>query len=373
MATYLADIAIIGGGIAGLSLAAAMAGPRRVVLVESEATLAHHTSGRSAQQMQPTYGPAPVRALTAASLQLIPEIERSVGRSLLSSRPLIWCGLDGEEVSLRELVSSNLGLREASVAEAVRRLPVLNEGALRSAAVDENAMEVDVPALLDHYTATARSNGTQILLSSPLTSASRWGHSWVLQAGPNRIFADTVVNASGAWADNVAALFGKSPQGLRPYRRTVTVAEPLGRSVDPNWPMCCDMGGTFYFRPQGRNILASPIEDIPCEPQDAAYSPADVARVKERINSLTDLALGPSLTSWTGLRTIAPDGLPVIGRDPEDPSFYWLAGQGGYGIQTSPALAELVAADLANERSRLDTAALEAFEHLSPARTAGLP
>lgn len=373
MATYLADIAIIGGGIAGLSLAAALAGSGRIVLVEGEATLAHHTSGRSAKQMQPTYGPAPIRSLTAASLQLIPAIERSVGRLLLSPRPLIWCGLEGEEVSLRELVSSNPGLREASVAEAVSRLPVLNERLLRSAAVDENAMEVDVPALLDHYAAKARRNGTQILLSSPLTSANRSGHSWVLQAGEHRIFAETVVNASGAWADKVAVLFDKPPQDLQPYRRTVTIAEPLGRSVDPHWPMCCDMGGTFYFRPQGRNILASPIEDTPCEPQDAAYSAADVVRVKDRINSLTNLALGPSLTSWTGLRTIAPDGLPVIGRDPEDPSFYWLAGQGGYGIQTSPALAELVAADLVNGKSQLDIAALEAFDHLSPARTAGLP
>ncbi|RFA23557.1 NAD(P)/FAD-dependent oxidoreductase [Subtercola boreus] len=344
------DIAIIGGGIAGQSLAASLGRSQRVLLLESENTLGYHTSSRSASQMQPSYGPAEIRALTAASLTLMPDIEQTLGTSILSPRPLIWCGLRGSDQQADEVVASVPDARLGSVAEAVERLPALRADALASAAFDDNAKEVDVAALLSYYQRVLRSNGVSVLGGARLTAASpeaeKTADGWRLEAGEHTISARVVVNAAGAWADTVAGLFGKEPRGLQPYRRTITVAPSTARQVDPGWPMACDVGNSFYFRSIGSDILASPLEDTKSDAEDAQPLPEIIELVKQRINTVTDLELGSSRRSWTGLRTMTPDGLPVVGRDTDDPSFYWLAGQGGYGIQTSAALGRMVAADL---------------------------
>lgn len=377
MTRYEADIAIVGGGIAGQSLAAALvelgggdtggsgASPR-VVVIEGEGTLGYHTSSRSASQMQPSYGPAEIRTLTAATLALMPGIEQTLGTSILSPRPLIWCGLRGSSAQVDSVLASVPDAREGSIDEAVSRLPALRRSALESVAFDENAKEVDVTALLGHYQSRMRSGSVTVLHGSRLAGASPTADGWSLTAGSHEVRARVVVNAGGAWADPLAALFGKEPRGLQPYRRTITVAASTTRTVDPAWPMACDMGDTFYFRPSGAEILASPLEDLASDAEDAQPRPSEIDAVKERINAVTDLALGTSTRSWTGLRTLSATGLPVVGRDPADPTFYWLAGQGGYGIQTSAALARLVAADLLGRPAALGAPADAAFARLAP-------
>ncbi len=370
--TTTADIAIIGGGIAGLSLAAAIGARARVVLLEAEPRLHHHTSSRSAEQMQPTYGPTPVRRLTSASIPRVQAVAERLGRPIFTPRPLLWVSTTADRAHLDELLATVAGLEELEPTEAVRLLPALRPDAVHAAGIDRSAVEVDVPALLEAYRAAAVDAGTVVLTSSRVERADRVGDTWRLDAGASVVEAPVVVNAAGAWVEHVAALFGAAPRRLQPLRRTVAVAVPTGRAIDPSWPMAADALDTFYFRPRGAAVLASALEDEPSEPEDAQPRPDVVATVLERVNAVTDLALSDAATSWTGLRTLAPDALPVVGRDADVPGFYWLAGQGGYGIQTSAALGAVVADDLLGTPSAIP--GLEGVLHdLSPARAALRP
>jgi D-arginine dehydrogenase len=343
--TYTADIAIIGGGIAGLSLAAAIAGRASVVVLEAEPELFHHTSSRSAEQMQPTYGPAPVRALTTASIPMVEARADRAGAPIYVPRPLLWLHYEQTRDAFEALLGSVPGLTPIGADEAVRLLPALDRAPLADAAIDASAVEVDVPTLLEWYRADALVAGTRILTGSRVDRAERRGDLWRLTAGSTSVEAPVVVNAAGAWVDHVAALLGARTRGLTPKRRTVAVA-PAARPVDPRWPMAADVADRFYFRPRGETVLASALEDTVSEPEDARPYDEVVRTVLARVNAVTDLALGTPISTWTGLRTISPDAVPVVGFDGEVPGFYWLAGQGGYGIQTSAALAQVVAADL---------------------------
>jgi D-arginine dehydrogenase len=340
-----ADIAIIGGGIAGLSLAAAIGRRASVVVLEAEPELFHHTSSRSAQQMQPTYGPAPVRALTTASIPMVEAKADAAGVPIYMSRPLLWLHYEQSPDRFDALLATVPGLAAIGADEAVRLLPALRREPLVDAAIDSSAVEVDVPMLLAWYRADAVETGTRIITGARVTAAERAGDVWRLAAGAETVEAPVVVNAAGAWVDHVAALFDVRPRGLTPKRRTVAVA-PAGRPVDPRWPMASDVADRFYFRPRGEAILASALEDVPSEPEDAQPHDDVVQTVLERVDAVTDLALGTPMTTWTGLRTLSPDTAPVVGFDDAVPGFFWLAGQGGYGIQTSAALAQVAAADL---------------------------
>jgi Glycine/D-amino acid oxidases (deaminating) len=367
MDTHEADIVIIGGGIAGLSLAAALKGPGRVLLLEAEPSLAYHTSSRSAAQTQPTYGPPAIREVTAAALGLLGEIEERIGRRILTPRPLIWCEFE-DGGGLANLSLTVPGVVPGTVEEAVRRLPALRADVLTGAAFDEGAKQVDVAALLAHYERTAIAHGVEIVRDFRVDAAVRTGGGWIIRSGERTARAAAVVNASGAWADTTAAIFGVAPKGLVPHRRTVTVARAEGMPVQPDWPMAVDVGGGFFFRVEDGAILASPMEEDPNPAEDAVARIEDVERVKRRVNAATHLQLGDSLRSWAGLRTHPYDGIPVVGWDPDEPTFFWLAGQGGYGIQTSAALARLAAASLLRTPSGLDPATEAAFSTFSPAR-----
>ena len=365
--TIRADIAIIGGGIAGLSLAAAIGGRASVVVVEAEDALFHHTSSRSAQQMQPTYGPAPVRALTAASIPMVEARADAAGRRIYVDRPLLWLHYDAAAPERFErLLATVPGLTAIGADEAVRLLPPLDRAPLVDAAVDLSAVEVDVPVLLGWYRDDAVAAGTRIVSGSRATRAERVGEVWRVAAGTEAVEAPVVVDAAGAWADAVAALFGVRPRGLVPKRRTVAVA-PAARPVDPRWPMAADVADRFYFRPRGEAVLASALEDVPSEPEDAQPLPEVVATVLERVDAVTDLRLGTPIATWTGLRTLSPDTVPVVGFDDAVPGFFWLAGQGGYGIQTSAALAQVAAGLLLDADHGLEGLA-DVPAQLSPGR-----
>jgi D-arginine dehydrogenase len=367
MTQLASDVVIVGGGIAGLSLAAAIGGRRSVVLVEAESSFAFHTSSRSAQQMQPTYGPAEVRAITRASITLVQQIARSSGADILSPRPLLWCGFGDTETSLADVIAHVPGVSELTTTQALQMLPVLRGDLLVYAGIDRDAHQVDVPALLGWYQAQAERAGATLITNAPVRLATRTGGSWIIDAGEHRVSSPVVVNASGSWADSVASLFGQQPKGLHPYRRTVVIADARGAAVDPDWPMAGDFDDTFYFRSAGTQVLASPMEDVVTTPQDARPERADIDTVLARVNAATTLDLVES-RAWTGLRTLAADGLPVVGWGDAEHTFYWLAGQGGYGIQTSAAIARFVAAQLAGEPAELPEDAIDAFAGLEASR-----
>ncbi|MGN6446357.1 NAD(P)/FAD-dependent oxidoreductase [Amnibacterium sp.] len=364
--TSTADIAIIGGGIAGLSLAAAIGGRASVVVLEAESRLFHHTSSRSAEQMQPTYGPAPVRALTTASIPMVDRRAERAGASVYTPRPLLWLHYDEGPSHFEDLLATVPGLARIGADEAVRRLPALRREPLVDAGIDMSAVEVDVPVLLSWYLSDAVEAGAVVRTDAQVTAAQRVGDVWRLTAGSDTVEAPVIVDAAGAWVDAVARTAGVRPRGLTPKRRTVAVARSA-RPIDPTWPMASDVADRFYFRPRGEAMLACALEDEVSEPEDAQPRPDVVETILERVNAVTDLGLAAPQTTWTGLRTLARDAVPVVGFDDEAPGFYWLAGQGGYGIQTSAALAQLVAADLLGAPHAV--AGLEGVqEALSPAR-----
>jgi len=332
-----ADVLIVGGGIAGLSLAWQLAPRANVVLLEAEGTLAYHTSSRSARQMQPSYGPGPIKELTARSIRAVQQISAELGHSILSPRPLIFIGTEAESAAQS---GANGYLKPLSHADALRMSPDLRPESFEAACLDDSALEVDVPQLLEYYRAQAVAAGAAINTDAPVHTAQRTGSGWTVGAGSNAYSAAVVVNAAGAWADPLAVVFGVGIQGLRPHRRTAAIVS-TERPVDPAAPMIAAADDTFYYRPDGSDLLISPCESVPCIAEDAKPVDADVRRLMQRIDAVTSLGISGLRRSWTGLRTTAPDGLPVVGYDPEAPGFFWLAGQGGYGIQTSAAMATM--------------------------------
>ncbi len=336
------DVLVVGGGIAGVSVAAELAEHRSVLLVEGEPELARHTTGRSAAVYLPSYGGPLVRALTAASRPLF-------GDGLLSPRPTVWVGVERRPVPAEPITT----------AEALRLCPVLRPDRIGETALDPDTMDIDVMALHQGYVRRLRERGA-IRLNAPLTALRRDGDGWTATIGQEDSRVTHVVNAAGAWADKIAALAGVPTIGLRPLRRTIAVAAG-GTPVDPTWPLVSDAGDRFYFRPESQGVLISPADETPTEPLDAKPDELDVALAVERVNEATTLALRTVRTAWAGLRSFVADREPVVGEPDGHPGFAFFAGQGGYGIQMAPALAR-AGADLVLGKPH------ELAERLSPNR-----
>jgi D-arginine dehydrogenase len=339
-----ADVVVVGGGMAGVSVAALLAEDRSVLLLEAEPQLAYHTTGRSAAVFLESYGGTAVRALTRASRPLydaVPERDPAATGLLSPTAEL----LVADEAGLPELAARLAevpALRPLTPADARALCPVLSPEWLAGAAVDAGACNIDVMGLHQHYLRTGRRLGLAVLTGARVLAGRHGGGTWRLETTGGPVQAPIVVNAAGAWADVVAAALGARPVGLTPLRRTIAVVRAPG--VDPGWPLVGDAAETFYFRPEGAGLLVSPAEETPSEPCDARPDELDVARAIENVNAATTLDLRSVSASWAGLRTFAADRSPVAGWDPERPGLAWLAGQGGYGIQLAPALAAFTAA-----------------------------
>jgi D-arginine dehydrogenase len=322
----MVDVLVVGGGIAGVSIACELAAEARVVLAEAEVELARHTTGRSAAIYAPSYGGPLVRQLTAESGPLFPA-------GVLTPRTVLWVAVDDDGVDRIRA----LDVEPVTTGDALALCPVLRPPL--AAAVDRTAMDIDVMALHAHYVRGLRERGGTIDTGSPVTDLRRDGDGWT--SGGRRY--DVVVNAAGAWADVVAERAGVPTIGLRPRRRTIALASGP-TPVDPGWPMVGDAADRFYFRPESGRLLISPSDETPSEPCDAKPADLDVALALERVNAVTTLGLRSVHTAWAGLRSFVADRAPVVGAWPDHPAFVFFAGQGGYGIQMAPALARTAAA-----------------------------
>ncbi len=331
------DVVIVGGGIAGLSLASALAGKCRVVLVEAEQSLGYHTSARSARQLIPSYGPPVVQELTMRTLELIGIREGTRPEPVLSPRRFM---LIGDEDAVQQQASGFM--HRISHAEALGICPALRPDSFTAAGLDSGSFACNASLLLEDHRERAIEGGVDILTGAKVHSAQRLGSGWELGAGQEGFRAAVVVNAAGPWADEFAVLSGVEKLGLQPYRRTAAIVD-----VEHPLPQGCPMvasAGSFYFRPDGRRqVLISPSETVPSGPEDAQPYPGDIEALITRLNTVTTMGIGGVRRAWTGLRTEAADGVPVVGFDAEAPGFFWLAGQGGYGFQTSSGIAELAA------------------------------
>jgi D-arginine dehydrogenase len=340
------DVIVIGAGIAGAGIAWELAADASVLLLEAEERPGFHTTGRSAAVYLKGYGNEVIRDLTAASEAFFEgPPEGFTTAALVKPRGALTLVRDDQlerlEPTLRELHRHVPNARRLTSAEMLAMVPMLIPGYAAAGIFDEQAGDMDVDALLQGYLRGFKARGGQLLVSAPVTKLERGGDAWRVAAGAQRLEAPIVVDAAGAWADRVAGLAGLAPLGLVPKRRTaVIVAPPSGWDVT-GWPLLDDIDEQFYCRPEAGKLFCSPADETPSDPCDAQPDELDIAIAVDRLERALPLDVRRIEHSWAGLRTFAPDKTPVVGFDPRSPGFFWLAGQGGYGIQTSPAMARL--------------------------------
>ena len=355
-----ADFLIIGGGIAGVSAAARLSHLGSVTLVEAEANLAHHASSRSAALYEPRYGAAPVVELSLVGAD---EFHSRDG-GVLSPRGLMVVGGTGDRAAFEADVAA-MQFAPVTVAEAAGMVPILNPAAVTFAAYADHAWDIDTDRLVQSYLREAKGNGAIVLTGAPVTGITRDGGLWRVVTPKGDVTARTLVNAAGPWADAVAGMAGVKPLGLVGYRRSMArIPAPGGHDV-ARWPMVFGAGETWYAKPDAGALIVSPAEEHAMDPHDAWADDMVLAEGLARYEAMVSEPVARLLASWGGLRTFAPDRVLVIGRDPGEPSFFWLAGQGGYGFQTAPAASRL-AADLI--AGRAPDIAADVVAALSPAR-----
>jgi D-arginine dehydrogenase len=329
------DVAIVGAGIAGASLAAEVAPHASVLLLEAEEQPGYHATGRSAAFWSETYGGPLIQPLTSASGPWLRE------HDLLTPRGELHLVREADRPALDAFVAEfegRVALERWPAAEARRWLPRLS-GDWAEALWMPSCQDIDVAGAHQLFLKQARRAGAELCCSTPLVHAEPVGGGWRLNRD---IEARIFVNAAGAWADRVAAVAGVPPLGIAPYRRTV-----VQLAVDPpapaDLPLVMAMDGSFYFKPEAGRLWLSPHDEVPDEPGDAAPEELDVAVAIDRFERAVAWPIRRVERRWAGLRSFAPDRLPVYGFDPAAPGFFWCAGQGGFGIQTAPAAARLAA------------------------------
>lgn len=336
-----ADVVVIGGGIAGLSVAARLAAQARVVVLEGESAPGYHASGRSVAFAHYGLGNQPVRTLTALSMA-----ELAAHGTL---HPALHIAAADQVAALDELeaVHQHYACDYTRIGpdEARALMPALRPEACAAALVDHGSLKLDTNAMLQAHAAALKAADGALVTGARVSAIARAAGDWQVEAGGEIYAAPILVNAAGAWADAVAQMAGVTPIGLEPRRRTViSFAAPDGEDVR-HWPFTKTVGEGFYLLPEGRGqLLASSMDQTPSPPCDAAAEELDIAISADRVEQATTLPIRRIAHSWAGLRSFAPDELPVIGHAKDAPGFVWCAGQGGAGFQTAPALSRIAAA-----------------------------
>lgn len=340
------DVVVIGAGIAGATTAAALATDRRVGLIEAEEHAGYHTTGRSAARWERHYGPPDVNVLTTRSRAFFESPPEGFTETpLMHPRPTLLLATAAQ----RDLFAGAMeaeGRREISPAEARRLLPALRPGYAAAAALEEDCFDMDVAAIHQGFLRQLRRLGGTLGLRQRAGRIERRNGDWEVTTAAGDVFAaPIVVDAAGAWGDEVAEIAGVRPLGLVPKRRTGAIIDPAPWEV-ADWPMAVNVGETWYARPEARTkLMVSPADQTPTHPHDVQPEELDVALAIDRMGQALDIEVRRVERSWAGLRTFAPDGSLAFGWDDAAPGFFWCVGQGGYGIQTSPAAGRL-AADL---------------------------
>jgi D-arginine dehydrogenase len=350
------DIAVIGAGMAGASLAAELAPHARVLLLEAEDAPGYHATGRSAAFWEECYGGPGVVPLTRASGAYLAD------HGFLTQRGALYVGREGDRAAMEAFRASYEGTgvqiaplgAEALAARVPHIRPEWSEALYQPACAD-----IDVAGLHQHYLSAARQQGVTIAARARVSDLARANGVWTITSERgDRWQAATIVNAAGAWVDVIAGMAGVSPIGIAPFRRTVAVlrVEP---QAPADLPLVLDIGGGFYFKPDAGRLWLSPHDEIPSDPCDAAPEELDVAIAIDRFQSVTDWRIAAVEHRWAGLRSFAPDRMPVYGFDPVADGFFWFAGQGGFGIQTAPAAARLGAQLLLGQGADAMTAQID--------------
>jgi D-arginine dehydrogenase len=365
--TECVDYLVIGAGIAGVSAAASLAEFGSVRILEAEAHPGYHATGRSAAYFAPSYGNAVVRALTAASESFYRSPPQGFSDvPLLRPRNALFIARRDQRAALAAMHAELPGLRRLSGEQAKAIVPVLDATYVDTALIDTGGGDLDVDAILQGFLRSCRHRGGELRTGEQVTAIRRDGDLWCLETPNGRHAGRIVINAGGAWADTVAALAGISPIGIQPKRRTALLIDAPTDVDSSGWPVVIDVDETFYFKPDAGRLLLSPADATPSDPCDAQPDEIDIAIGIDRFVRATGHEVRRVTSRWAGLRSFAPDATFVVGFEPSTPDFFWLAGQGGYGVQTAPAMAR-VAADLVR-RARPDSLPGDIVTAISPAR-----
>ncbi|TPL06051.1 FAD-binding oxidoreductase [Mesorhizobium sp. B2-4-14] len=350
-------IVVIGGGIAGLSVAAAVADWADVIVLEREPHLGYHASGRSAALFTETYGNRVVRGLTLASRLAIVE-----GGFVAHRRGALHVGWSGDGDAIDRLAGELQALvpsvRRLWAAELHALVPVIAAEATCGGVYEPDAVDVDTGKMLESSASALKAGGGIIRIGEEVRAISPDGGGLRVETNAGVYTADIVVNAAGAWVDVVAGMAGLSGLGFQPKRRTAFLFDPPAGTDISGWPLVVDLHEQFYFKPDAGRLIGSLADETDSEPCDAYPEDIDVAIAVDRIEQATSMRIDRPSTPWAGLRTFAPDRTPVAGFDPRLPGFFWLGGQGGYGFQVSLTLARLSAALMRGEPLPADVTAL---------------
>ena len=347
--TQTSDVLIIGAGMAGASAAYFLAPHAKVTLLERESQPGYHSTGRSAALYSETYGNATVRAITTASRPFY--FHPPAGFSpypLVTPRGALIVGGAADHDALRQTLESMRALVPNiewwTQEKILQRVPVLRPEAAIHGVYEPDAMDMDVHGIHQGFLRGAKAAGAQMVCDAGVSRISHDGHAWSVETAVGKFTAPALVNAAGSWCDEVAQLAGVKPVGLVPMRRTALTCEVPASLAIRDWPLVIDTAESFYFKPDAGLLLVSPANADPVPPQDVQPEELDVAIAVDRLEIATTLQIRQVRRKWAGLRSFVADKTPVVGYAPDAPGFFWLAGQGGYGIQTAPAMGELAAA-----------------------------
>jgi D-arginine dehydrogenase len=373
--TEVFDIVVIGAGMAGASISAHLSSGARVCLLEMEDQPGYHSTGRSAAVFSENYGNATIRALTRASRPFfdVPP-EGFTDAPLLQPRQVLQIAANAEELEacLGPIPSDERDILSADAALAL--VPILKPEALAAAILQRRPADIEVHALHHGYLRRFKANGGVLRSTWGAREVLRAGDVWSVRTAAGTCHAPIVVNAAGAWAGQVAAMAGAVDIGLQPLKRTACLIDPPAAFDTARWPMLKDARDRFYLKPDAGKLLLSPCDETLTEPGDAQADEIDVAIAVDRVEQATTLQVRRVSHRWAGLRSFVADRSPVVGYDPVQPGFFWLAALGGYGIQTAPALSRLAASLLRQAPPDPDLEAMDINpQSLSPARFARVP
>ncbi|MFZ5608469.1 MAG: NAD(P)/FAD-dependent oxidoreductase [Pseudomonadota bacterium] len=348
------DFIIIGGGMAGASAAYGLAPYGRALILEAEDRLAYHTTGRSAAFYSQVYGGPKVQPLTTASKAffLAPPADLAPA-PLMTPRGCLYVAWEDGAAALqalaRDFAAIGPRLRPVDADTVLAQVPVLRRQGLLGGLADPECSDMDVHAIHQTFLRGLRRHGGAVVTAAPAKALARQGRVWRVATPHGDFTAPILVNAAGAWGDEVAKLAGIAPLGLVPRRRTIVTFTPQPATIDPAWPLTLDADESFYFKPESGRILASPADETAMPPCDAQPEELDVALTVDRIERATHWRIPRIDAKWAGLRSFVADRLPVYGFAPQAEGFFWCVGQGGWGIQTAPAAAMLIAALITGE------------------------
>jgi D-arginine dehydrogenase len=351
--THTSEILVIGGGVAGLSAAAALSKHAKVTVLEAEEQIGYHSSGRSATMLHYALGDRLVRVLTLASRGFFDTPPADFTDVPLGRRMAVLVHAREDEREALDQLEADISLfakLERLDSAGVHELcPLLKDDALHGIA-DRNGIRLDPHALLQGFLRQLRNGGGELHASSRVAAITRTSGSWVVATDRGEEHSVPIlVNAAGSWADEVARLAGVAPLGLEPKRRTIiTFDAPPGTDLD-HLPFAKTIGDELYFAPESGRLFASPMDEVPSDPCDAQPDELEVALAAYRVEERTTVKVERIHSHWAGLRTFTPDRHPAAGYAPDAEGFFWLAGQGGFGLQTSPAMARIVASLIAGE------------------------